>query len=105
MNEFRYIAAFWEDADGYSVIFPDIPGACTMGDNFEHAKEMAAEVLELWLEIFEEDGIEFPRARTVEELTNRTEPLFDFLDESECEGVEFIEITVRFPAPSSNSAE
>ncbi|MEK7535602.1 MAG: type II toxin-antitoxin system HicB family antitoxin [Patescibacteria group bacterium] len=44
--------AIFEPAEegGYNVAFPDFPGCVTFGKNFEHAKEMAKEVLELWLE-------------------------------------------------------
>ena len=35
---------------GYNVSFPDFPGCVTFGRNFEHAKKLAQEVLELWIE-------------------------------------------------------
>ena len=35
---------------GYNVSFPVFPGCVTFGKNFEEAKKMAANVLELWLE-------------------------------------------------------
>lgn len=35
---------------GYNVSFPDFPGCVTFGKNFEEARAMAHEVLELWLE-------------------------------------------------------
>ena len=35
---------------GYNVSFPDFPGCVTFGRNFEEAKKMAKEALELWLE-------------------------------------------------------
>ena len=35
---------------GYTVSFPNFPGCVTFGKNFEEAKKMAHEVLELWLE-------------------------------------------------------
>lgn len=35
---------------GFNVSFPDFPGCVTFGKNFEEAKKMAKEVLELWLE-------------------------------------------------------
>ena len=35
---------------GFNVSFPDFPGCITFGKNFEEAKKMAKEVLELWLE-------------------------------------------------------
>ena len=46
-----YYAVF-EPAEegGFNVSFPDFPGCVTFGKNFEEAKKMAKEVLELWLE-------------------------------------------------------
>ncbi len=35
---------------GFNVSFPDFPGCVTFGKNFEEAKRMAKEVLELWIE-------------------------------------------------------
>ncbi len=35
---------------GFNVTFPDFPGCVTFGKNFEQAKKMAQEVLELWIE-------------------------------------------------------
>jgi len=35
---------------GFNVSFPDFPGCVTFGRNFEEAKKMAQEVLELWIE-------------------------------------------------------
>jgi predicted RNase H-like HicB family nuclease len=35
---------------GFNVSFPDFPGCVTFGKNFEVAKKMAKEVLELWIE-------------------------------------------------------
>lgn len=45
-----YFAVF-ESAEegGYNVSFPDFPGCVTFGKDFEEAKEMAKDVLELWL--------------------------------------------------------
>ncbi len=45
---------------GYNVSFPDFPGCVTCGDNFEHAKAMAKEVLELWIEELESKKEELP---------------------------------------------
>ncbi len=45
---------------GFNVSFPDFPGCVTFGKNFEDAKEMAKEVLELWLETLRDDHQEIP---------------------------------------------
>lgn len=47
----RYPAVFQPaEEGGYNVSFPDFPGCVTCGKDFEEAKRMAREVLELWLE-------------------------------------------------------
>ncbi len=46
-----YFAIFEPTEEGgFNVLFPDFPGCVTFGKNFEEAKKMAKEVLELWLE-------------------------------------------------------
>lgn len=46
-----YFAVFEPAIEGgFNVSFPDFPGCVTFGKNFEEAKKMAKEVLELWLE-------------------------------------------------------
>ena len=35
---------------GYNVSFPSFPGCVTFGKNFEQAKKMAGEILQLWIE-------------------------------------------------------
>lgn len=56
-----YIAVFTPDPSGaYNVFFPELPGCFTYGETLEHAKEMAKEVLELWLEEMEAQG-EYPK--------------------------------------------
>lgn len=45
-----YFAVFDPTEEGgYNVLFPDFPGCVTFGKDFEEAKEMAKDVLELWL--------------------------------------------------------
>jgi predicted RNase H-like HicB family nuclease len=46
-----YFAVF-EPAEegGFNVSFPDFPGCVTFGRNYETARKMAKEVLELWIE-------------------------------------------------------
>ena len=43
-----------EEKDEYSVIFPDLEGCVTCGDNLEHALSMAEEALGLYLVSLEE---------------------------------------------------
>jgi antitoxin HicB len=46
----EYIAKFTHEDDHILVEFPDCPGCQTFGDNEEHARQMAEEALEGWLE-------------------------------------------------------
>ncbi len=46
-----YFAIFEPATEGgFNVSFPNFPGCITFGKNYEEAKKMAKEVLELWLE-------------------------------------------------------
>jgi len=48
---YNYTAVFEPAEDGvFNVYFPALPGCVTFGKNLKHAKKMAKEVLELWLE-------------------------------------------------------
>lgn len=47
-----------EPAGGFSVSIPALPGAVTQGDNFEQAMDNARAVIEGFLAIYAEDGIE-----------------------------------------------
>ncbi len=54
-GKFQRIASYFAVFDpaeegGFNVSFPDFPGCVTFGKNFEQARAMAHEVLELWLE-------------------------------------------------------
>lgn len=58
-----YFAVFEQDKEGnYNVSFPDLPGCVTFGRSFEEAKQMAQEVLELWLEELRVHKEEIPRS-------------------------------------------
>jgi len=61
MRKYTYFAVY-EPAKhgGYGVYFPDLPGCASCGDNFEHAKKMAHEALELHLYGMEKDGDDIP---------------------------------------------
>ena len=51
-----------ERGGGFSVDFPDVPGAISMGDTFEEAVANAREALELILEAHAENGGALPVA-------------------------------------------
>jgi antitoxin HicB len=49
-----------EPEGGYTVLVPSLPGCITYGDNINHAKEMAKEAIEGYLEVLKERGDEIP---------------------------------------------
>lgn len=49
-GEYNYPAVFNPNGEGYDVSFPDFPGCVTFGRSLDEAKQMAREVLSLWLE-------------------------------------------------------
>ena len=59
-----YFAVFEPAAGGYyNVSFPNFPGCVTFGRNFEEARQMAQEVLMLWLEELTSRREEIPRTK------------------------------------------
>ena len=60
-TEFTFTAVF-EPAEegGYVVTFPAIPGLVTEGDTLDEARAMAADALQGYLEILQEDGRPLP---------------------------------------------
>jgi Uncharacterized conserved protein len=60
----HYIALFEENGKGgYGVVFPDLPGCISVGDNYEDAVQMAHEALSLYA-----DGEKMPTPRTLEQI-------------------------------------
>lgn len=63
MDKYIYPAIFEKgEFKGFTVTFPDLPGAITEGDDMEEALRMARECLELHLYGMEEDEEELPKA-------------------------------------------
>lgn len=63
MDRRIYLALFEpgeEHESGYTVTFPDLPGAITEGDDFDGCMHHARECLELHLYGMEKDGDEIP---------------------------------------------
>ncbi|OGF52234.1 hypothetical protein A3I27_01380 [Candidatus Giovannonibacteria bacterium RIFCSPLOWO2_02_FULL_43_11b] len=57
-----YFAVFEPAIEGgYNVSFPDFPGCLTFGKTFEEAKQMGAEVLELWIEELNSQKLAVPK--------------------------------------------
>jgi len=60
----QYTARFYSEKEGgFSVEFPDVPGALTCGETIEECKKYAAEALELVLEEVLIDNMELPVAK------------------------------------------
>jgi len=66
----HYIALIEDDGPEHAVgvLFPDLPGCTSGGDDIDQALRNAPEALELFAESFEEDGKSLPRPRTLTEL-------------------------------------
>jgi len=66
----NYIALFeYEDGkDGFSVLFPDIPGCFSAGDNYEDAYRMAHEALAFHLDGLKSNNMTIPEPRTLEKI-------------------------------------
>ena len=61
MGKYAYPAVITKEEDGkYSVIFRDLEGCYTCGDNIEHAIEMAEDALALVMYEYEAEGKEIP---------------------------------------------
>ena len=61
MSRYVYPAIFTLEDNLYSVVFPDLEGCYTSGDNLIDAIYMAEDVLAFALFDFEKDGVEVPR--------------------------------------------
>lgn len=55
-----YPACFYKEADGYSVIFPDLDFLATQGETFEEAMEMAVDCLAGYLYTAQQSGDKIP---------------------------------------------
>ncbi len=71
MNKlYNYPAIFYkEDDGGYSVIFPDLKGASTCGDNLQEAISMAIDCLAGYLHSLIVDNTEIPSPRDIQDIT------------------------------------
>jgi predicted RNase H-like HicB family nuclease len=62
MKQLRYsIVIQWSDRNNaYLVNVPELPGCHTHGDTYQEALQNALEVIELWIEAAEKDGLPIP---------------------------------------------
>jgi predicted RNase H-like HicB family nuclease len=66
----KYIALFEyeEHKNGYGVVFPDIPGCFSAGDNYDEAYRMAHEALAFHLDGLALENMPIPEPRTLEKI-------------------------------------
>jgi predicted RNase H-like HicB family nuclease len=57
MHKYKYYAVFTKTEDAVEVVFPDLKGCVTVGDDFEDAIEMAIDGLSAWLVNAEEQFV------------------------------------------------
>jgi predicted RNase H-like HicB family nuclease len=62
MRSIQYsIVIQWSDRnEAYLVNVPELPGCHTHGDTYQEALKNALEVIELWIEAAEKDGLPIP---------------------------------------------
>jgi predicted RNase H-like HicB family nuclease len=65
-----YIALFEYENDkkGFSVIFPDLPGLITAGEDYEDTVRMAHEGLTSHINFLKQEGEKIPEPRTIEKI-------------------------------------
>jgi predicted RNase H-like HicB family nuclease len=67
--KYTYTAVFTPEENGaYSVLFPDLPGCCTSGDDMADAVYMAQDVLNLTLYDLEQDKKPIPKANMPKDI-------------------------------------
>jgi antitoxin HicB len=59
----KYKAKIEKDDNGYMVLFPDLPGCISYGEDLKEAKENAIEALDLFLEEANDPKWPLPKAR------------------------------------------
>lgn len=64
----RYLVLVERDEAGYSVVFPDFPGAGTSGDTFEEALARAEDHIAVHVDGLLQDRVEIPEPRAIEAL-------------------------------------
>ena len=70
MAKYVYPAVFTKDGDGYSILFPDLDGCYTCGDDLANGMEMAEDALALFLYNFERESRPIPAATPLEKVSS-----------------------------------
>lgn len=87
MAKYVYPAIFTpEEEGGYSVLFPDLEGCYTCGDNLQDALEMAEDVLAFYLYDEETAGNAIPEASKVEKVKVKGR---EFVNYIACDTIEY----------------
>lgn len=71
--KYTYLALFEEDIEqgGYSISFPDFPGAISEASNLKEAQYKACEVLEIFTIMFEDEERDFPNPSSFKALASK----------------------------------
>jgi len=73
-KEYLALFEYSDESNGYSVVFPDLPGCFSTGDDFDAAVRMAHEALSLYAE----DEKDIPHPRSLEQIKNEWEDWADW---------------------------
>jgi predicted RNase H-like HicB family nuclease len=69
----RYVGVIEKDPGSlWGIWFPDLPGCVSAGESADEVIENAVDVLRVWAELAEEDGVAMPIPRNAAEI--RTDP-------------------------------
>lgn len=79
-NYYSFIALLYEDKDGISIEFPDLPGCCPCSDNLNEAIGTAREALGVHLFGMEQDGDPIPDPSSLAAISKDTDAIPVLID-------------------------
>jgi len=82
----RYVVIIRRTGTGYSVDVPDLPGCVATGTTIEHARQMIAEAIEMYIDMMQQSGESIPIPNETYEFA-----VDDEASEELCTWVEFDE--------------
>lgn len=88
MAKYVFPAIFTQDADGYSVRFPDLHNCFTSGEDLPDALDMASDVLCLTLYDMEQASKEIPQASPISDVQKAIDS-GEFVSLISCDTVEY----------------
>ncbi|AFQ43373.1 type II toxin-antitoxin system HicB family antitoxin [Desulfosporosinus meridiei] len=107
-----YPACFYPSEDGYTVVFPDLPGCVTEGDTLPEAMDMAIDAASGWLLGEVEENKQLPKATNIKNvIPNEYENGFvsligvDLDEYSQKHGHKAVKKTLTIPAWLNTIAE